>query len=211
MFDLLQSLLHIDVTLLSWAQQYGTTVYFILFCIIFCETGLVLTPFLPGDSLLFAVGALAAGHTFIEVEQIIPLLIIAAVCGDSVNFFIGQRWGIKLFEMKILFLKPKYLKMTEEFFEKKGTWAVSLSRFFPIIRTFSPFFAGISRMKYFRFLTLSVIGSVVWVSGLTMAGYYFGQIELVKKNFTVLVASIVLFSMLPVFFTAIKAKFVKNN
>lgn len=211
MLKLIDAILHIDITLLQWAQEYGPLIYIILFLIIFCETGLVVTPFLPGDSLLFAIGALSASGNFLKIEQIIPLLIIAAVLGDSLNFYIGQKWGIKLFQMNIFLLKPAYLKQTEEFFEQKGVWAVSLSRFFPIIRTFSPFFAGMSRMSYRKFFILSLSGSIVWIFTFVLAGYFFGRIEFVQKNFTVLVLGLILFSLTPIVITAIKARFLKKT
>ncbi len=211
MVEIIQSILHIDVTLFQWAQNYGTLLYFILFSIIFCETGLVVTPFLPGDSLLFAVGALSASHQFLEVKLIIPLLIIAAILGDSVNFQIGKKWGIKLFQKDIFILKPAYLKSTEEFFAQKGIWAVSLSRFFPIIRTFSPFFAGMSKMRYKSFLFFSAIGSVGWVGLFVLAGYFFGRIDFVQKNFTYLVMGIVLFSLAPIAISSLRTKFLKKT
>lgn len=211
MLKLIDAILHIDVTLLQWAQEYGHLIYFILFLIIFCETGLVVTPFLPGDSLLFAVGALSASGNFLQIEQIIPLLIFAAVLGDSTNFFIGKKWGVRLFQMNLFLLKPAYLKQTEEFFEKRGVWAVSLSRFFPIIRTFSPFFAGMSRMNFKKFLLLSFTGSVFWVFIFVLAGYFFGRIEFVQKNFTVLVMGVVAFSLTPIVITAIKSQFLKKT
>jgi len=211
MLDLLNAILHIDVTLVQWAQEYGPLIYFILFLIIFSETGLVVAPFLPGDSLLFAVGALSASGNFLKIEQIIPLLILAAVVGDSVNFLIGKKWGIKLFQMNILFLNPNYLKRTEEFFERRGVWAVSLSRFFPIIRTFSPFFAGMSRMDYKKFALLSFVGSVLWVFVFVLAGFFFGRIEFVQKNFTLLVMGIVIFSLTPIVITGLKSKFLKKT
>lgn len=211
MLDLINSILHIDVTLLQWAQDYGPQIYFILFLIVFCETGLVVTPFLPGDSLLFAVGALSASQSFLRIEEIIPLLIFAAVLGDSTNFFIGKKWGIRLFQMNIFVLKPKYLKATEEFFEKKGMWAVSLSRFFPIIRTFSPFFAGMSRMSYRKFFFFSLVGSIFWVFIFALAGFYFGRIEFVQKNFTLLVMGLVLFSLAPIIINGLKSSFLKKT
>jgi len=211
MIEFIQTLLHIDVTLLSLAQEYGTFLYIILFLIIFCETGLVVTPFLPGDSLLFAIGALAASKQIVDLTLIIPLLIFAASIGDSLNYFIGRKWGTQLFTKNILFLNPKYLSKTEEFFEKRGVWAVSLSRFFPIIRTFSPFFAGISQMPYLRFLTLSVLGSVVWINLFTLAGYFFGQIEIIRNNFTVLVLAVVILSLTPLVISVFKANLQKKS
>lgn len=197
MIDFFNSILHIDVTLIQWAGTYGNLLYVILFLIIFCETGLVFMPFLPGDSLLFAVGALAAHPDFLKIENIIPLLIIAAVLGDSTNYLVGRNIGRKLFDREYFFLKKKYLTSTEEFFEKKGVWAVSLSRFFPIIRTMAPFFAGMSLIRYRKFLLLSVLGSVAWVFIFTLTGYFFGNVEIIKKNFTLLILGIIAVSMAP--------------
>ena len=197
MFEIIDSLLHIDVKLLEWASTWGTLLYLILFLIIFCETGLVFLPFLPGDSLLFAVGALAARPGFLKVENIIPLLIIAAILGDSLNYLVGRKLGRSLFDREYWFLKKKYLTSTEDFFEKKGVWAVSLSRFFPIIRTMAPFFAGMSLIRYRKFLALSVIGSIGWVFIFVLAGYFFGNVEIIKKNFTLLVLAIIAVSLAP--------------
>ncbi len=205
MMEILQSLLHIDVTLLNWAQQYGNLLYVILFLIIFAETGLVFAPFLPGDSLLFAVGALAANPAFMKIEIIIPLLIIAAIVGDTTNYFVGRKLGRSLFEKDRFFLRKKYLISTEEFFAKKGVWAVSLSRFFPIIRTMAPFFAGMSLIPYSRFLLLSVLGSIAWVFVFCLAGFYFGQVEIIKKNFTLLVLGIIVVSLLPLAINFLKS------
>lgn len=211
MLEIFNALLHIDVTLAFWVQNYGHLIYFILFLIIFCETGLVVTPFLPGDSLLFAVGALASAQPLLKIYQIIPLLILAASLGDSLNYFIGKKWGVELFKKNIGFLKPKYLQMTEEFFQKKGVWAVSLSRFFPIIRTFSPFFAGLSKMPFSKFIFYSVFGSIGWVNIFVLAGFYFGQIEIIQKNFTYLIMGIVFISMVPFVVAAFKSKFLKKS
>jgi len=205
MLDIIHSLLHIDVTLLEWVKNWGSLIYVILFLIIFCETGLVFMPFLPGDSLLFATGALAANPDFLKIEHIIPLLIVAATMGDSSNYFIGRKLGRALFEKDLFFLKKKYLTTTEEFFEKKGVWAVSLSRFFPIIRTMAPFFAGMSLLNYRKFLALSFGGSVAWVSIFCSAGYYFGRIEIIQKNFTLLVLGIILVSLIPMVLNIVKA------
>lgn len=205
MLDIIHSLLHIDVTLYQWAQNWGPLLYLILFLIIFSETGLVFFPFLPGDSLLFAVGALSANPLFLRLEFIIPLLILAAVSGDSVNYWVGRNLGRSLFEKNLPFLKPSYLESTEKFFAEKGIWAVSLSRFFPIIRTISPFFAGMSLISYKKFISLSFLGSVGWVFIFSLAGYFFGQIEIIKKNFTLLVLGIIIFSLIPIFMNVIKA------
>ena len=213
MFDFIDSILHIDVTLIQWAGTWGSLIYVILFLIIFCETGLVFMPFLPGDSLLFAVGALAARPDFLKIENIIPLLIVAAVLGDSVNYTVGRKVGRKIFDREYFFLKKKYLTTTEDFFEKRGVWAVSLSRFFPIIRTMAPFFAGMSLISYRKFAVLSVLGSVAWVFLFTLAGYYFGNVEIIKKNFTLLVLGIIALSLAPMainFVLAFRKKRVSN-
>lgn len=204
MLEFIHSILHIDVTLNMWALSWGPLLYAILFLIIFCETGLVFMPFLPGDSLLFAVGALAANPDFLKIEKIIPLLIAAAVLGDSVNYMMGRRLGRTLFEKNILFLKPKYLRNTEDFFARKGVWAVSLSRFFPIIRTVSPFFAGMSLIPYRKFIALSFLGSVGWVLIFSLAGFYFGRVEIIRQNFTFLVLGIIVVSLAPLALGALK-------
>lgn len=162
-------------------------------------------PFLPGDSLLFAVGALCAHPDFLKIENIIPLLIVAAVLGDSTNYLVGRKLGRSLFDKEYFFLKRKYLTSTEEFFEKKGVWAVSLSRFFPIIRTMAPFFAGMSLISYKKFLALSVAGSVGWVFIFTLAGYYFGNVEIIKNNFTLLVLGIIGISLIPMIMNVLVA------
>lgn len=205
MLEFIDSILHIDVTLIQWAGTWGPLLYGILFLIIFCETGLVFMPFLPGDSLLFAVGALCAHPDFLKIENIIPLLIVAAVLGDSTNYLVGRKLGRSLFDKEYFFLKRKYLTSTEEFFEKRGVWAVSLSRFFPIIRTMAPFFAGMSLISYKKFLALSVAGSVGWVFIFTLAGYYFGNVEIIKNNFTLLVLGIIGISLIPMIMNVLVA------
>lgn len=205
LINFFHALLQIDVTLFAWAQDYGTFLYVILFLIIFAETGLVFTPFLPGDSLLFAVGALCAKEGFLDIKIIIPLLITAASVGDSLNYHVGKKYGRILFEKDLFFFKKKYLAQTQEFYEKKGIWAISLSRFFPIIRTFSPFFAGLSGIAFRKFFILSVSGSIVWVFVCSLAGFYFGQVEIIQKNFTLLVLGIIAVSMIPIAFNVLKA------
>lgn len=197
MLEFINAILHIDATLIQWAQEWGPLLYGILFLIIFCETGLVVTPFLPGDSLLFAAGALAARPEFLKIETLIPLLITASILGDSLNYFIGRNFGRALFEKNLFFLKREYLTSTEIFFEKRGVWAVSISRFFPIIRTMAPFFAGMSLISYKKFLSLSVLGSIAWVFIFCLAGYFFGQIEIIKNNFTALVMALILIPGIP--------------
>jgi len=211
--NIIHSVLHLDQTLAFWLQTYGSGVYFVLFIIIFCETGLVVMPFLPGDSLLFTAGALSAiSNEQLKVELIIPLLILGSIFGDSVNYYAGSKWGRKAFETKHRFsflFSKKHLYSTEHFYKKKGRWAVALARFFPIIRTFAPFVAGITLMPYKQFLRYSVAGTIVWVSIFTLAGYYFGQIPFIQKNFTALIMGIVAISLAPLAVSFFKQYFSK--
>lgn len=201
MYELVQSILHLDQTLNLWLKLYGTGVYLVLYLIIFAETGLVILPFLPGDSLLFAAGALCAMNPVdLKIEILIPLLIFASSNGDSANYLIGSKFGRKAFETqhRLSFLfSIKHLKATEDFYRQKGLWAVSLARFFPIIRTFAPFVAGLTQMPFKVFFKMSLLGSVAWVSIFSAAGYLFGQIPFVQKNFTILVMSVVGLSLTP--------------
>ncbi|WP_409477160.1 VTT domain-containing protein [Pseudobdellovibrio sp. HCB154] len=214
MAELIHSILHLDQTLNLWLQMYGPGVYLVLFLIIFAETGLVIMPFLPGDSLLFAAGALCAINPVdLRIEFLVPLLICASLIGDSLNYYVGLKFGRRAFETKhklSFMFSPKHLKATEEFYNKKGLWAVSLARFFPIIRTFAPFVAGLTRMSYKMFFRMSLLGSVAWVSIFTTAGYLFGQIPFVQKNFTVLVMGIVGLSLAPFLLGIIRKTFVKS-
>ncbi len=191
--------------------NYQTATYFILCLIIFCETGLVATPFLPGDSLLFAAGAIIAKTGILNVWILIPLLFIAAIAGDNTNYFIGRYAGHRLFEMKGLrkILKKEYLDRTHLFYEKHGGKTIIMARFIPIIRTFAPFVAGVGEMKYSRYMLFCVTGGIVWVTLLTLAGYYFGGLEFVKNNFELVIFGIIGISVLPVVFQLIKAKFSK--
>ena len=205
MYEFLQSLLQIDVTIALWAQTWGPFLYLILFLIIFAETGLIVTPFLPGDSLLFAVGALAATSTAFNVKILIPLLISAALIGDSLNYFVGKKFGRKLFEKETILFKRSYLFKTEQFFVKHGNKAVFLARFFPILRTFAPFVAGLGQMKYKTFFSMSFLGSIAWINVFILAGYFFGQIPIIKKNFTVLVMALVLLPAVPIAIAAFRS------
>jgi len=207
----IESILHLDQTLSYWLQNYGSGVYVVLFLIIFCETGLVVMPFLPGDSLLFTAGALAAiSNDQLKVEFMIPLLILASIAGDSLNYYLGRKWGRKAFEtrhrLSFLFSK-KHLYSTDHFFKKKGQWAVALARFFPIIRTFAPFVAGITLMPYRLFIRFSILGTVLWINLFTLAGFYFGQIPFIQKNFTALVMAIVGISLAPLIISVIKQNY----
>jgi membrane-associated protein len=196
--------LHVDDHLLKLVADYGAWVYAILFVIIFCETGLVVTPFLPGDSLLFAAGALAAGASTqggdgLNLVFLIPLLIVAAIIGDAVNFAIGTAVGPGFLEKeKIRFIKKEHLQKTQRFYEKYGGKTIILARFVPIVRTFAPFVAGIGRMSYARFATFNVVGAIAWVCICTLAGFFFGELPFVKKNFELVILGIIGISVLPI-------------
>ena len=194
---LIDFIIHIDHHLNAIVQEYGVWTYLILFLIVFCETGLVFTPFLPGDSLLFVVGAIAAIGS-LSLPGIIILLCIAAILGDTVNYWIGNLLAPKIFRHeKIPLLNPEYLKRTEKFFEKYGGKTIIIARFVPIIRTFAPFLAGVGKMSYFKFLAYNIIGGILWVLSFTLAGYFFGNLPIVKKNFTLVIFFIIFISLIP--------------
>lgn len=205
--------LHLDKHLNDIACQYGTLTYLILFLIVFVETGLVVMPLLPGDSLLFAVGALAASSAScpgadqvgLDITIVIPLLIAAALLGDNVNYFVGKKLGGEIAKRdRILFFKREYLTQTEEFYAKHGGQTVIMARFVPIIRTLAPFVAGAGSMNYRKYILFCIIGAVVWVVGISMLGYLFGQIPIVKNNFEIVVLGIIGFSVLPIVFQFFK-------
>ena len=197
--QLFDFVMHIDVHLNSLIVTYQLWTYLILFGVIFCETGLVVTPFLPGDSLLFATGALAAtAGSPLKVHWLFLVLACAAVLGDTVNYWIGHAVGPKVFDRKkIRFLKKEHLEKTHEFYEKHGGITIVLARFIPIIRTFAPFVAGIGRMSYGRFIAYNVAGGIAWVAIFVFGGYFFGNLPLVKRNFTVVILAIIFISILP--------------
>ncbi|MDN0123641.1 DedA family protein [Yersinia aleksiciae] len=192
-------ILHIDVHLAELVAQYGVWVYAILFLILFCETGLVVTPFLPGDSLLFVAGALASlPSNDINVHIMVALMVTAAILGDAINYTIGRVFGEKLFsnpDSKIF--RRSYLDKTHQFYEKHGGKAIILARFVPIIRTFAPFVAGMGKMSYRHFATYNVIGALVWVLLFTYAGYLFGNVPIVQNNLKLLIVAIIVVSILP--------------
>ena len=193
-FDLL---IHLDRHLNTIIQFFGVWTYIIVFLVIFCETGLVVTPILPGDSLLFALGTFAALGS-LEVELLIVLLIIAAVAGDTVNYALGRYVGPRIFHQKGgRFFKQEYLDRTHKFYEKHGGKTIFLARFIPIIRTFAPFVAGIGGMAYSRFIFYNISGGVSWIIFFILGGYYFGNIPLVKQNFTLVILAIIIISILP--------------
>ena len=190
-------ILHIDTNLGQIIVNYGTLSYGILFIIIFAETGFVFTPFLPGDSLLFACGAFAAIGS-LNIWLIFFLLFMAAVLGDTVNYAIGNLFGLKLFQKgNGRFLKKEYLDKTHRFYEKYGGKTIVIARFVPIVRTFAPFVAGLGKMSYLRFFSYNVIGGFLWVSMFTFGGFYFGNMPIIKHNFSVVIFLIVIISILP--------------
>jgi membrane-associated protein len=196
--------LHIDTHLNSIITAYGTWTYLILFLIIFCETGLVVTPFLPGDSLLFAIGTFAARGS-LDPGTVILLLACAAIMGDNTNYWIGRFVGPKVFERDTRWINRKHLERAHGFYEKHGGKTVFLARFMPIIRTFAPFVAGIGRMEYRRFLMFSVSGGLTWIAGLTLAGYFFGNLPFVAENFSLVVYAIIAISLLPALIEGVRA------
>jgi membrane-associated protein len=194
---LLDIVLHLDAHLLALTQQYGVWVYAILFLIIYSETGLVIMPFLPGDSLLFVAGALC-GMGALQLEWLAPLLVLAAFSGDNTNYWIGRLVGIRLLDRaNARFISREHLARTRAFYEKHGGKTVILARFLPIIRTFAPFVAGVGMMRYRLFLLFSALGSVAWIASLTVAGYLFGNIPVVKSNLTLIIVGIIVISLLP--------------
>ncbi|PJJ54584.1 DedA family protein [Hymenobacter chitinivorans] len=200
----LDIILHLDVHLKLLVGEYGNLIYLILFLIIFTETGVVVLPFLPGDSLLFVAGTLAAQHvtdgspdTLLNIFYLIPLLIVAAFLGDNLNYFIGDYLGPRVFREDFRFLKRKYLEQTQEFYAKHGGKTIIMARFIPIVRTFAPFVAGVGTMKYSFFIGYSIAGALLWVISLTLAGYFLGNIPWVQHNFTYVIYGIILFSVLP--------------
>jgi membrane-associated protein len=199
--DFLDFFLHLDKHVESFFINYKTLSYFIICLILFCETGLVFTPFLPGDSLLFAVGATIAKIGILQIEVAIPLMFIAVILGDNVNYFVGKKIGKKLFQTNhpILskILKPQYLTQTEGFYEKYGGQTVIMARFVPIVRTFAPFVAGIGAMEYRKYITYCLGGGFIWVLSLTLLGFYFGKMEFVSKNFELVILGIIFISILP--------------
>jgi len=209
--QLFEFILHIDKHLLDIFTQYQGLSYGILFLIIFVETGLVIMPLLPGDSLLFAAGAIIASSTTdaVSLNILIPLLIAAAIIGDNTNYFIGKFIGDKVVENKYLnkFIKKEYITKTETYFETHGGKTIIMARFIPIVRTFAPFVAGVGEMKYKTFLLFSIGGGALWVSSMTLLGYFFGNLEIVKNNFEIVVFGIIGISLLPVIIGALKAKF----
>lgn len=208
-FILLDIVLHLDAHLLALVHDYGTLVYAILFGIIFAETGLVVAPFLPGDSLLFVTGALC-GMGSLELQVLMPLLMFAAFAGDNTNYWVGRRFGIKLFKPNSRFFKLEHVEKTQKFYAKHGGKTIIFARFLPVIRSFAPFVAGIGTMSYRLFVTFSALGSVAWIACFTLAGYYFGNIPFVRNNLTFMIFGIILISFIPALREYLKHRSEKN-
>jgi membrane-associated protein len=200
--------LHLDVHLNDLAASMGGWLHLLLFAIVFCETGLVVTPFLPGDSLLFAVGALAAvDGSPLHIPVIVILLSLAAIAGDAVNYAIGYRVGPKVFTSETSrLLNREHLLRTQAFYEKYGGKTIILARFMPVVRTFAPFVAGIGQMRYGRFALFNVTGGVLWVASFTLAGYFFGNVPVVKRNFHFVIVAIIVISVLPPIVELVRAR-----
>jgi membrane-associated protein len=213
--DFLDFFLHLDVHLFALIQDYGMWIYGILFLIIFVETGLVVMPLLPGDSLLFAAGTFCAGvvnngeTAELNLFVVLALLIVAAILGDGLNYYLGKTIGLKVLTWKIgnrQIVQQKYIDQTQAFFEKHGSKTIIIARFVPIVRTFAPFVAGIGNMSYRNFFRYNVIGGIAWVSGLTLLGYFFGNMEFVRKNFEIVIFGIIGISLLPMIIEILRAK-----
>jgi membrane-associated protein len=195
--------LHVDIYLFPLVQEYGPWIYLILFMVIFCETGLVITPFLPGDSLLFAAGTLA-GAGQLSYPLLLALIFGAAVLGDMTNYSIGRYMGHKVFEKDYRLLKRKHLLTAQEFYNRHGGKAIILARFIPVIRTFAPFVAGIAKMQRARFFFFNFTGAALWVSSLVSVGYFLGNLPFVQRNFSLILYAIILISVMPVFFEVLR-------
>jgi membrane-associated protein len=211
MVELFKHILHLDFDWLF--ANYGTAIYTVLFLVIFIETGLVAMPFLPGDSLLFTAGLFArTGH--LNLSYLLILLFIAAVLGDNCNYWIGRKIGVKIFDLKLkgrTLVKREYLDKTHVFFEKHGTKAIIMARFVPFVRTFAPFAAGIGKMDYRKYLSFDIFGGALWIGSLTIAGYLLGEVEFIRKHIDLVCLGIILLSVLPILFTALKNKLDKKT
>lgn len=211
MVELFKHLFHLDF---EWiVSNYSDSIYVVLFLVIFVETGLVVMPFLPGDSLLFMAGMYSKIGN-LNLTYLLLFLSIAAVLGDNINYWIGRRIGLGVFEWKIRgrqLVKESYLKKTEDFFEKRGVFAIIMARFVPIVRTFTPFAAGVGKMNYRKFLMFDIIGGVLWICSMTLAGYFLGEIKWIKDNNEKVVLGIIFISVLPMLISVIKSKMAAKN
>lgn len=206
MSNVIDIILHLDQHLATWISFFGPWIYLIMFLIIFCETGLVVTPFLPGDSLLFALGALSALDDGLSVPVLLSTLTLAGILGDTTNYHIGKFLGPKVFEKESRFFKKEYLTQTHAFYEKWGAFTIVAARFAPIARTFAPFVAGIGSMNYKKFLAYNVLGAVAWVFTFILAGHFFGNLPIIKRNFHIVIFGVIFVSVLPMLIPWVKSK-----
>lgn len=211
MMQLIDIILHLDQHIAGWITYFGPWLYVILFLIIFAETGLVVTPFLPGDSLLFAVGTFTVMEGGLNLWAILILLTVAGILGDTVNYHIGKYLGPKVFETNSRFFKRSYLEQTEKFYDKWGAFTIVAARFAPIVRTFAPFIAGVGSMKYRKFVTYNIAGAVVWVFSFVLAGHFFGNIPIVKRNFHIVIFGVIGVSLLPMIWPWVSSKLNKSK
>lgn len=209
MTQFIDIMLHLDQHLLAWIGLFGPWIYVLMFLVIFCETGLVVTPFLPGDSLLFALGALSALENGLDVWILLSTLTIAGILGDTCNYHIGKYLGPKVFEQDSRFFKKSYLTDTQAFFERWGAFTIVAARFAPIVRTFAPFVAGIGSMNYKKFLAYNVVGAILWVFIFILAGHFFGNLPIVKRNFHIVIFGVIFVSLLPMLIPWVKSRMKK--
>lgn len=215
MMELIDFILHIDSHLADFLADYGIWFYAIVFLIIFVETGLVVMPFLPGDSLLFATGMLAAQYSeSLNIWLVIGIMLVAAILGDTLNYSIGKEFGTRMLQMKFFGkqpIQPEHIDKTHAFYEKYGSKTIVIARFVPIVRTLAPFVAGIGHMNYNTFLKYNIIGGIVWVVGITLAGFFLGNIPIIKDNFSKVVLIIIVLSVLPIVYSFVKEKFFSKS
>lgn len=210
MMQLIDIILHLDVHVAEWIQMFGPWIYVLMFMVIFAETGLVVTPFLPGDSLLFALGAFTVIENGLDLWTLLISLTVAGILGDTVNYHIGKYFGPKVFERDSRFFKKKYLEDTQKFYQRWGAFTIVAARFAPIVRTFAPFVAGIGKMEYRRFLSYNVIGAVLWVFSFVLAGHFFGNLPAVKRNFHIVIFGVIGVSLIPIVWPWISSKMNKG-
>lgn len=203
-------ILHLNLHLGQFVDQYGLWVYGLLFLIIFCETGLVITPFLPGDSLLFAAGSVFAASQH-NIHLLVGLLILASFCGDNSNYWIGRFAGSRIFTRRSRLFKYEYLLMSQKFYDKHGGKAIVIARFLPLFRTFIPFVAGVSHMPYLRYILFSIASACLWVGSITYASYWFGNIPFVKNNFAIVIVVIIMISLIPIMVQGVRHWWVKRR